>query len=378
MSHFRQPFLPPEALSDERTIAAAAAHAVGLARAGHARRGLALALQARHQAHGLESEAGELAALNAAAICHGIRGDHASAAAAGIDAFELAQRLGNERVRDDALITLCNAACSLGLKSEARALLPRLVRTAAAADPELELRARVAFGLVLGELAEFDCAERQFTHALGLIRLHGCASPARIGANLANLHRKRAEHGFANGATAEARAACALAQEGAQRALADAIGEANALVEVDALAILAHVHMLLDDATQAHACFERAATRAKAARARGSLAWILVELGLVRLGLGAIDAARDALQEALEAAIEYQPSARVAQACRALGACDHAQGDQLGERRWQERAAAEDADFERARAHTRRDLHAFFLRASASAENAGVPQCDPA
>ena len=366
MPPFRQPFMPPEALCDERTIAAAAAHAVALAREGHARRGLALALQARQQARGLEIEAGELAALNAAAICHGIRGDHAAAAAAGIDTFELAQRLGKTRVRDDALVTLCNAACALGFRSDARSLLPRLIHAAeSGGDSGLEYRARVAFGLLLGESGEFDCAGRQFTRALILVNTHGYPSRSRVETNIANLHRKRAAREFAGSAKAHGQAACAVAQDGAQRALALAIGEANGQVEIDALAVLGHVRMLLGDTTGAQEWHERAARRAEEVRARGSLASILLELGRVRLAMGEIEAARDALRQSLEAAIEYQPSALVAQACRALGDCDHVSGDELGERRWQERADLEDGEFERACRHTRRDLQAFFLRACA-------------
>ena len=339
---------------------------MALAREGHARRGLALALQARQQARGLEIEAGELAALNAAAICHGIRGDHAAAAAAGIDTFELAQRLGETRVCDDALVTLCNAACALGFRSEARALLPRLIHGAVSAGHSaLEYRARVAFGLLLGESGEFDCAGRQFTRALFLVRMRGYPSRSRIEANIANLHRKRAAREFACGGKAHGQAACAVAQDGAQRALSLAIEEANAQVEIDALAVLGQVRMLLGDATSARDWYERAALRADEVRARGSLACILLELGRVRMAMGEIEAARDALRRALESAIENQPSALVAQACRALGECDHALGDELGERRWQERADVEDAEFERACVHTRRELQAFFLRACA-------------
>jgi hypothetical protein len=51
------PFLPPEALADETSIAATSVRAVALARRGETRAALNLALQARRQAQGLEPRA---------------------------------------------------------------------------------------------------------------------------------------------------------------------------------------------------------------------------------------------------------------------------------------------------------------------------------
>jgi hypothetical protein len=50
VTSFHMPFLPPEALADEASIAGAAARAVTLARWGEPRAALNLALQARRRA----------------------------------------------------------------------------------------------------------------------------------------------------------------------------------------------------------------------------------------------------------------------------------------------------------------------------------------
>ena len=83
------PFLPPEALGDEASLVAMSERAVTLARRGETRPAINLALQARRQAQAIESVRGELAALNAAAMVHLIRGDAVAAVAAAIDARDL-------------------------------------------------------------------------------------------------------------------------------------------------------------------------------------------------------------------------------------------------------------------------------------------------
>ena len=69
-----------------------------------------------------------------------------------------------------------------------------------------EARARNALGVVLGDRGHFDAAAYEFDRALRLCRESepGALSPARITANMANLHRKRAVAWLAGGYEAKA------------------------------------------------------------------------------------------------------------------------------------------------------------------------------
>src|SRR5262245_35978860 len=124
------PFLPPEALGDERSIAAAAARAISLAKGGDTRAALNLALQARRRAQGLDMGPGELEALNAAAIVHLIRGDSISAVAASMDACGIARRHGAEVRYGHAFVSLKLAAYNLGACDDVTGQLARCAHQA--------------------------------------------------------------------------------------------------------------------------------------------------------------------------------------------------------------------------------------------------------
>lgn len=357
-----RPFLPPEAWADHRTIAAAAAEAIAVARKGDARRGLALALHARQQALGLESEAGELAALNAAAIVHAIRGDHMAAVAAGIDAHDLAVKHGDRRILAHTLVTMSSAAFALGALSGARAALERsIVLGLEAGDRDVEFRARIALGVALGDLGEFDGAATEFTCALHLVREHrDSTSAARIVANLANVHLKRASRLFAEADGIGALRECAEAEQVARRALSLATDEANLPVQVDALGIRGRAKELQGDRAGGLALLGDAARLAREARFRQPLPWLLCEGARLALASGDVRSARDAYQEALEVATELRPSTRIEDACLGLAEVSARMGDTLGARRWRERAATESQDFDRQRRQTRAQVNAFF------------------
>jgi hypothetical protein len=127
---FHMPFLPPEALADEASIAEAAARAITLARCGEPRAALNLALQARRQAQSLETVRGELEALNAAAVVHLIRGDAVAAVATAIDARDLARRAADRSLLAQSVVSLQMSAFILGAGADVHATLRECTREA--------------------------------------------------------------------------------------------------------------------------------------------------------------------------------------------------------------------------------------------------------
>jgi tetratricopeptide (TPR) repeat protein len=355
-------FLPPEALSDGPTLTAAALHAVALARAGNSRKGLALALRARQQARGLDIECGEIAALNAAAIVHSMRGDHIAAVAAGIDAYGLARRRGERRGMGHAMVTLSQSAFTLGALPEADGAIESCLDQAVSdGDPNLEIRARNALGIVHGDRGEFERAGQEFTRALALVQdYRESTSPSRILANIANMHCKRARRHAAEGRPGEAHADCGAASRFAGDAFQLAVAEPNVPVQIDALAIQGRASDLCGAPREALKRLATACTIGLDSRCRTPLPWILCERGRVHLALGEAMLARSCYEEALEIAQELRPSAKVGEACTGLSGVGRVLGDELGARRWSERARAEAREFDQAKKHARAQLEDFF------------------
>ncbi|APV48355.1 hypothetical protein BWI17_00825 [Betaproteobacteria bacterium GR16-43] len=354
--------LPPGALSDGPQLTAAANQAIALARSGESRKGLALALLARNQARVLDLRRGEAEALNAAAVVHAIRGDHISAVAAAIDACELAGRLEGRSILGHSRVTLGSAAFALGMVGEARAALEAcLAQAVCCGDRELEVRARSGLGIVLGDLGEFEAATQELARVLFLVERHQqMTCPARALSNLANLHAKRAKKHLAAGDRIAAASDCEDADRLAARALEVADARGNLSVQIDAAGIRGKVRDLLGEPHEALLFLASACRAGIAARSRTPLLWVLCEQGRIHRGLGQLDAARTAYDEALEIAAELRPSPKIAEACQGLEWVERAAGNEAAARRWSEQAHVETEAFEHARAQTRRQLDAFF------------------
>jgi tetratricopeptide (TPR) repeat protein len=352
------PFLPPEALADETSIAATSVRAVALARRGETRAALNLALQARRQAQGLETARGELAALNAAAMVHLIRGDAVSAVAASIDARGLADRVGDALLVGQAQVSLQLSAFILEAGEETLAAL----RVCAdlgfdAGEPVLEARARIAIGVVLGDHGLYDAAAYEFERARGLVEAHpGLLSLARLTANIANLHRKRAAAWLAEGYEAKAMRECAAGLAVARRACEIAAAEEEVSVEIDALGISGCVLELRGEAARGRVLLRESIALGRASRCPGAIVWVLCELGRQALSGGDLDEAAAAYAEALELARELRPSRKIAIACLGLADVAARRGDVGQAGLWRERAAEETAAFEIARLQTRRQI----------------------
>jgi len=345
------------ALTDGPSFTAAANQAIALARGGDARAGLALVRHVRQEARGLALRRSEAEALNAAAMVHALRRDVIGAVAAGIDAHEMAVEAGDRALAHHALVSLAHAACELGLHEEARRVHTACIRHAVeAGDRELEVRARTGLGIVLGDLGEFAEAGPELCRALMLAgRHHEITCPSRALSNLANFHRKRARAGRDPAAREQD------VQDGeslAQRAIELARERGNLSVQIDALAIRGWLAELQGDLPGALAFFQDSCRQAT--RTRSPLAWLLGEAGRIHLALGDADAARRHWQEMLDIATELRPSPSIAIACAGLARTEQSIGNEVGERRWSERAAEEAQELDRIRAQTRRSLEAFF------------------
>lgn len=358
MTTFHLPFLPPEALSDERSISAAARRAIALAKGGDARAGLNLALQARRRAQGLEMGQGELEALNAAATVHLIRGDTIAAVAAAMDACSLARRTGNRVIYGHAFVSLKISAYNLGACDDVVEALARCAHEAQElGDGGIEMRARLGLGVVLGDKGRFDDARTQFLKALPLAELNREASgPSRVIANLANLHRKRAVDHREAGREAEARHELSEAIRVSRHARRLAAAEGHLAVEIDALGIEGCAQALSGDRELAHALLQASAELGRKSRCPTAVVWVLCELGRNRVAAGELEAARAAYTEALEVAADTRPSRKIGVACEALAGIDELAANPVGARFWRERAADEIAQFEIARLQTRRQL----------------------
>lgn len=352
------PFLPPEALADERSLVATAERAVALARRGETRAALNLAMQARRQAQAIDSMRGELAALNAAAMVHLIRGDAVAAVAAALDARDLARRAGDRPLLGQALVSLQSAAFVLGASEAVHASLRGCAQEAIdSGDAALEARARMALGVVLGDEGHFDAAAYEFDRALRIAQDNpGPTSSARITSNIANLHRKRAVAYLKAGFEARAMAECDHAARAARAACRLAAGEGAVSVEIDALAIAGCVLELRGDTERARVLLRESIALARASRCPSAVVWVLCELGRLALGSSDLEEAQASYAGALEIARELRPSRKIALACAGLADVHARLGDPPGAAAWRERSVEEAAAFEVASLQTRRQI----------------------
>ena len=359
------PFLPSGSLADGGDIVAAAAEAVRLARQGDARSGLVLAQTARRRARDLEAHAGELEALNAAAIVHLLRRDVVSAVAAALDACDLGRRRNERSLLGHARVTLALAAFELEASADPTEELRSCAMEARwIGDNALQARARAALGVVLGDLGAFDEAAMELSRALLLARSCECAtSPPRLTANIANLHRKRAWAHFAAGEREAGLRETLSAREVARRAAALALEQGETSAQIDALGIAGAAAALAGDPEEALAAFSESIDVARRVRCRGTIAWVLLERARLALAAGDITAARRDYLEAHDLAMEVRPSRKVAAACRGLQEAAALAGDQDAARYWGERAAGEASEFDRLREQTRMQLEAFAANA---------------
>lgn len=352
--------IPVQAGDD--SLAEVALRAVDLARRGDTKSALAAAQHARRHAREHDDEHGVLEATNAASIVHLVRGDTISAVAAAIDAHAVATRLGERSLQGHALVTLCTCAFNLGTHRDVeRELRVTLEDAEERSDVGLEVRARIALGIVLGDLGEFDAAQRQLECALFLVWGHrDWSSPARVTANLANVHRKRALAHLAAGHAAEAAEELLEAERVAGQAFHLAVEDDSIPTRTDALGIRACALDLRGEREKALALLACAVALGGEAHCRSSILWLVCELGRLRLAAGDARGATSAYAEAFDIAAALRPCAKAETACLGLAEAAAAMGRSPDE--WRERAEREAVEFERWRRMASHQLDQFFTR----------------
>ncbi len=254
------------------------------------------------------------------------------------------------------------AAYNLGACDDAIAALQACVSEAIAFDDaSVEIRARVGLGVVFGDAGRFDVAQYEFLRALQLAERHpDTAGPARITANIANLHRKRAQAHFAAGFEARGLHECDTSARVAGRACRMAVEEGNVAAEIDALAIRGCAYDLRGEAEHARALLKASIALGRSSRCPTAIVWVLCELGRLCLAADDLGGARTAFVEALDLARELRPSRKIAVACAGLADVEAREGRVPAALGWWERAADEAAAFEIASLQTRRQISEFF------------------
>ena len=335
-----------------------AKEAVSVARRGDLKSALLLAQQAWQAARELKDERAVLEATHAASIVHMIRGDSISAVAAATDAFDLARRLGDASLEGHARVSLCFSGAELGTHEDAERDLGRCIEQAVAAhDSGLEIRARVALGIVLGDRGRFELAPAQFQRALALAEDHpGFTPPGCIAVNLANVHRKCAALHVAAGRQAQAEIHIAEALRVSDQAFRLSLEEEAVPACVEALGIRACALEMLGARDKALALLAYAVSIGVETRSRTAVLWVLCELGRVRVLASELDAARAAYTQALDAASGLRPCATIHIACAGLADVEGKLGRDAAAADWRARADSEKAEFERWRRDSRWQL----------------------
>jgi len=343
-------------------LAQSAHQAVDAARRGDLKSALHIAQHAWQTAREQRDDHGILVATNAASIVHMIRGDSISAVAAAIDTMVLARRLGDRSLQGHALVNLCYAGFDLGTHGDAEADLRKCIEHALAdGDGGLEIRARVALGIVLGDVQRFELAPAQFRRALELIKDHpGHTPPACIVANNANLHRKWGAAHLAEGRETEARMVLIESVRLATEAFKLALHEEGIPAGIDALGTRAWALELLGERDKALALLSYAASLGGATGSRPAMLWVLCELGRIRFLAEDLDGARAAFNRALDVASGLRPCASISVACSGLAEVEAKLGHGTVAEQWKARAIEESADFERWRRDTRWQLERFL------------------
>ncbi len=352
-----------------RDIATMTKWAVVQARRGDPWAGLGIAFMAHERASKEQDQYATMLALNASAMCHGMRNDDMTALGAAVDAFTLAEQLGDEAGLDNAAATMIGSALSISMPQQATELLAEIVaRAMQRQDYDLEIRARVIRAIALGDQGNFYEAEAEQTEALRICHAHAAEyfSLARLKLNVANLHKKRMLHFQSVGDHAQAEEAFQRALLLGNDVLLLAIDEENDPVQVLIRSVLGVLHRAHGDAEAAIRILNDALPLARQNHVQGQLPFVLVELADSYLAVGDRVQHANTLEIALNEAVAQRPTARAAQICRKLQTWAEVEaltdGDSGDAEFWRRRAELEQQDFERAREQVGTQVHALCAR----------------
>ena len=152
------------------TLQAACDNAIRCSRRGDTRAGIDLARHAYRLAR-QESPEAELEALNASALCQSANGSFIESIATSIDVISLARQQLNRRSAAFALATMAGAASFILDANNVVLEMLQVCRSEADALTDVPLKVRIhnTFGLVYGNLARFDDADREYDLGIALV-----------------------------------------------------------------------------------------------------------------------------------------------------------------------------------------------------------------
>lgn len=340
-------FWMEETGNDDNALIGLAREAVDVALAGDIKRGLSMALDARHCARNAGDARAELAALNATARCHSLRNDSIAALSVGIDAASLAQKLGDRLALAHAFCAIANTAFTLQLLEESVDICARAVEDSMRLrDNDLECRARQAYGVILGDLKRFGEAREQLHLALAAAERDGrLALQYRVQGNLASLLRKEARFHAANGDELRKQAACSAALAAASTLVERAKPQKLYSLEMNMTSLAGEIHGLQGDVESALAETRLAIELAARAKQPSNIPPAALRLAAFLQSRGELVDALAVLKVGLEAAEGLRPTFRIAELCEMIGKVEQQRGDADAASSWQQRAAVERQSF---------------------------------
>ncbi len=333
--------------NDDNALMGLAREAVDVALAGDIKRGLSMALDARHRARSAGDSHAELAALNATARCHSLRNDSIASLSVGIDAATLAQKLGDRLALAHALCAIANTAFTLQLLEESIDISARAVEDSMLLrDNDLECRARQVYGVILGDLKRFGEAREQLHLALAAAERDGRLSlQYRVQGNLASLSRKEARFHAASGDELRMQAACSAALAAASSLVERAKPQKLYSLEMNMTSLAGEIHGLQGDIDSAVNETRLAIELAARARQPSNIPPAALRLAKLLQSRGELTDALAVLKGGLAAAETLRPTFRIAELCEMIGSIEEQRGDAATASSWQQRAAVERQSF---------------------------------
>ena len=348
------------------TLQSACDNAIRVSRRGDTRKGMDLARHAYRLARQESAEA-ELEALNASALCQAANGSFIESIATSIDIVNLARQHSHRRAAAYALTTMAGSASYILDANDVVLEMLHVCRSEAdaLADAPLQVRIHNTFGLVYGNLARFDDADREYDQGIALVNQAGVrASLITPGylmlGNRAFLAVQRAQ-------AAATEDLLRLADDAERRigvVLSVATAEMNIDAEARALFCLGQLCALQGKSVEALRAFRAVLTRAEEIRHNPRLIDTNIEISKVFAIDFQFEKALEAMETAYEIADANRPTPKVATACEGIAAMYASLGRGREAAHYRAKTEREREVFGRDNAYAVRDLKAFWRSAA--------------
>ncbi|HEX4857679.1 MAG TPA: tetratricopeptide repeat protein [Usitatibacteraceae bacterium] len=348
---------------------AASDNAIRAARAGDLRAAVGLARHAYRmaRAEGLHAQQW---ALNALALVQGAHGMFIESVATSIDAFKLAQELGERAGSMHALVTMSGAASFILETDEVSiAMLAIGTREAKAlGDVALQVRIDNTLGILHLNRREFAEADAAYDRALAAVgpsdsRAALFTPDYLIAGNQTFMHIRRAIQTL----PPEHDEVCQRALARILRAIDVAREHANVDAEARALFGLGMLQAHLGQTDQALAAFVETVSIAQRIHHAPRLVDTYIEMAGVHATLGDLKAALSAYDDAFEIADAHRPTSKLSRICEGIADVYAGLGMAREASHFQAKAQHERDVFSRENDHAMRDIKAFWERLEASA-----------